>query len=148
MKDLTIYETGTGGDLKIVANDLALTTSVFTQVYLAFFGGNIEANTQGNEPEGVERFDYWGNDLLFKNQPNKQFNSNLERALYNTVYNSSGRIKIEAAAKQDLKFIPTAQVSVSLLTETRLVIAVSFNGTSQTYTWDNISKEVILENPI
>ena len=98
MRDLLIYETGDGGDLKVLNNDLALTTSLYNQVYLCLFGGNVEASTKGNELENEKRFDWWANDLLDLN-----FNSETERIINTVTLNPSGRLKILQAVKNDLK---------------------------------------------
>lgn len=156
-KDLLIYENGTGGELKVISNDLALSETLFTQVYLAFFGGNLEAVTKGNELKNQQRFDYWANSLLYQGKPKKQFNSNLERALCNTVYNSSGRIEIENAAKKDLEFlsgIVETEVSVAVQSESRLRITVVLTGLQNgqeselQFIWNNARKEIIIEENI
>lgn len=154
-KDLLIYENGTGGDLRIISGDLAMVETLYNQVYLAFFGGNVEANTKGNELPDQQRLDYWANSLLFSGQPNKQFNSNLERALSETVYNSSGRIDIENAAKKDLEVfsgIANADVEVSIVSEHRIRISVKLSGLDQPgelqFIWDNARNEIIIEEQI
>ncbi len=156
-KDLLIYDNGTGGDLKVISKDLALGETLFTQVYLAFFGGNLEANTKGNEIDGQERFDWWGNELLYEQKPKRQFNSNLERALNNTVYNSSGRIEIENAAKKDLQVlsdIVNTEVSVNIISHNRLGIHVQLTGLNNgeeselQFIWNNAKNEIIIEESI
>ena len=74
-KDLLLYENGNGGELLINNLDVALVDTLFQQVYICLFGGNIEANTKGNEKKGEQREDWWGNSLMFNNNSEKQFNS-------------------------------------------------------------------------
>ena len=113
MRDLLIYETGDGGDLKVLNNDLALTTSLYNQVYLCLFGGNVEASTKGNELENEKRFDWWANDLLDLN-----FNSETERIINTVTLNPSGRLKILQAVKNDLKPIDlVANYTVEVILE-------------------------------
>lgn len=153
-KDILLYENGSGGEMKIISGDIALVESLYTQVYLAFFGGNIEANTKGNELKEQERFDYWANSLLWQGKPKKQFNSNLERALANTVYNASGRIEIENAAKKDLEVfsgVVNTNVSISILSQSRIRIAVYLSGLNNgeeselQFIWNNAKQEIIIE---
>lgn len=155
-RDILLYENGSGGEMRIISNDLALTESLYTQVYLAFFGGNLETVTKGNEIKGQERFDYWANELLFQGKPKKQFNSYLERALSETVYNSSGRIAIENASKKDLEVLSgvvNSKVSVSIVNEHKLNISVSLTGLNGVesevqFLWNNAKQEVIIEEQL
>ncbi|WP_300440707.1 hypothetical protein [Christiangramia sp.] len=156
-KDILLYENGTGGEMKIISGDLVLTEILFNQVYLAFFGGNLQANTKGNELPDQQRFDYWANSLLFNGQPAKQFNSNLERALGETVYNSSGRIEIENAAKKDLEVlngIVNTDVEVFILSESRLKVTVYLSGLNNNeqgelqFIWNNAKQEIVIEEQI
>ena len=64
-KDLHLFESGSGGDFEIINNDLSLSETIFQSIYISLFGGNIETSTLGNEVAGQERYDYWGNSLLF-----------------------------------------------------------------------------------
>lgn len=153
MKDLLIYETGSGGDIKLISGDIALSNSFLSQVYIAFFGGNKEANTTGNEIDGEERLDYWGNIFL---KGNKQFNSNFERALNTTVYNSAGRITLENEAKKDLAIfdnISNYEVNISIISDSRIRVEVLIypnNPGSQqlNFIWDQAKQEVIIEETI
>ena len=65
MTDLVIYETGDGGDVQLQGNDLATTSGITNQPYLGWFGGNTDASTTGNELEGEQKLDWWGNSVLF-----------------------------------------------------------------------------------
>jgi hypothetical protein len=156
-KDLQIHENGNGGELLIYKKDLATSESLFTLIYISLFGGNYDSSTSGNEPENLERFDFWGNDLVFKNQKDKQFNSVTEKALNETVLNSSGRLKIESAVKRDLnslKNIIDLSVSVSILssTEVSVKIKASRKGSKSEsvfqFTWNNAIKQVINQEQI
>jgi phage gp46-like protein len=143
--DLAIVETGNGGDLQLNGNDLAIVTSLENQPYLAMFGGNLEASTDPNNIELISG-DWWGNDLLFPNQPDLQMNSLTERVLNQVNLNSLGISLIENAIKQDLKFLqPQAQmtVSVQLISDDRLDVKIRMivNNTSARLVVINFKKQ-------
>lgn len=157
MKDLAIYETGNGGDLLINNNDLSSVEILIHQVYLCLFGGNVEASTRGNELKSEKRDDWWANSLIFKNNQTKQFNSETERVLNSVVLNSSGRIKIESAVKQDLKNfneIVSLKIDVSIPSPERVDIYIALNEKKNKeqkilqFIWDNAKKEIILNKDL
>lgn len=152
MRDLLIYETGDGGDLKVLNNDLALTTSLYNQVYLCLFGGNVEASTKGNELENEKRFDWWANDLLDLN-----FNSETERIINTVTLNPFGRLKILQAVKNDLKPIDlVANYTVEVILENVNRFKILINLTEKLnkqekiiqILWDISKDEVILSEII
>lgn len=151
-KDILLYESGDGGDMQIESNDLVLVETILQQVYLALFGGNVEANTTGNEIETEERLDYWANSLLWDASPNKQFNSNTERVLGNVVLNSSGRLSILNAVELDLdylKILVNFEVNVSVLSDKQVQISVLMNkkdnleSKTLILVYDNAKNEII-----
>ena len=152
MIDLTIYESGNGGELQLLKNDLAQTDSFFNMVYLALFGGNVEASTTGNEIETELRLDWWGNALLFADNAELQFNSDTERTLNNITINSEGRNTIESAVKKDLLFLSNfaaCDVIVSLETVDRVSIYVTLQEPDNIeeknyqFIWDASKSELI-----
>jgi len=156
-KDLGLTEYGSGGDITLLANDLLLTEELLQMAYVAMFGGNLEANTKGNELETQERLDWWANSLMYAQQPNKQMNSNTERVLDSVVLNSSGRLEIKRAVEKDLDFlsnIAEVTVQVSIETTDRLEIAVqlirldNLQEKRLQLIFDNATKSVIIENEI
>lgn len=115
--DVAIGESeGNGGDVQKLGNDIAIITSRENYVYLSFFGGNLEESTPAVDNPNRKAKDYWANSLLYKNNPAKQMNSSLERTLQTTALTSAGRIRIENAARDDLKWITNlgAQVTVTV----------------------------------
>tara|TARA_R110000851_G_scaffold39395_1_gene100234 strand:+ start:84 stop:566 length:483 start_codon:yes stop_codon:yes gene_type:complete len=155
-KDLTLYETGSGGDLLIQSKDLTLSEALFQSIYIALFGGNIAAETTGDEKPGEERFDFWANNLLFSEKPGKQFNSKTEKTLQEVAINSSGRAIIARAVESDLTFlknISNFDVNVVILSTDRISIEVKMQSlTNQQnqnfqFIWDNAKGEVV-ENRI
>lgn len=154
-KDILLYENGDGGEILVLNNDVSLVESLYQQVYLALFGGNIEANTTGSETETQERQDWWGNSLFFPDESSKQFNSNTERVLDNVVLNTSGRIEIQRAVEDDLKYlssVATITVNVYIISENRVEIRVFLQRPNALedklfqFIWDNAEKEIIIKN--
>lgn len=113
--DLKLIERGNGGDLFKSKKDLCVIDGLENMVYLALFGGNREASTPITRLESEQAFDWWGNSLLFPDDPGLQFNSLTERTLHNVALTSAGRVQIESAVKQDLEFMrPFARVGVAV----------------------------------
>lgn len=155
--DLSLFETGSGGDFAVIDNDLLMGESLYQQIYIALFGGNIEASTKSVYLDSEERFDYWGNTLIWKDEKTKQFNSETERAIQNNVLNSSGRLNILQAVNVDLEYLKTIinfEADVSILSRDNLRITVSFTEKSNQQNkalqliYDNAKKEVIIEKII
>lgn len=156
-KDILLYETGSGGDFAVVSNDLVLGDVLYQQFYLALFGGNLRASTKQTYLENEERFDYWGNSLIWPTNPSRQFNSETERALQEVALNSSGRMSIIQAVKTDLSYLETVinfEVEVELLSQNRLAITITFTGKtnqqdkSLQFVFDNSKNEVIIQEII
>lgn len=152
--DLTIFESGSGGDLAVINGDLAVTQTLYNQVYLSLFGGNIEANTTTNVLPTEQRFDWWGNLLTMPNTPNEQFNSNTERTLNEVALNSVGRQTILRAVEADLSYLEALlnySVGVELLNTNRVRISINFtqktNQQNKTLilVYDNAKQELIIE---
>lgn len=155
--DILIYETGNGGDIAVINNDIALGDLLLQQAYLALFGGNVEADTLGNELATQIRYDWWGNSLLLGKTPAQQFNSQTERALNNNALNSTGRVNIQRAVEADMSHlngIATVAVSVSLPAPKRLEIMIKLTppGGQQSVAlqvlWDNTKNEMIIKQII
>lgn len=126
MADVAIKETRNGSDFIREGNDFAVTNSLFNQVYLALFGGNPSGLTS-DQTEGKFRTDWWGNELLFPGDPDSQFNSVFQSALFSENALGSGAItRLEAAMKADLGFLrQLAEVGVSVIQETDSRVRIS-----------------------
>jgi hypothetical protein len=153
-KDILLYETGSGGDFSIISNDLVLGDVLYQQFYLAMFGGNLIASTKQEYLENEERFDYWGNSLIWPTNKARQFNSETERVLQEVVLNSSGRMKIIQAVKSDLAYLENMinfDVEVSLESLNRVSILITFTGKtnqqdkSLQFVFDSSKNELIIE---
>lgn len=116
--DIFLGEQGGYGDMTLLGNDLATCKSVETAIYLAMFGGNIEADTVNPRP--AIDLSYFGNSIFWGAQPVVQFNSLTERTLQNTPLTSAGRPVIESAIKKDLSFLKNVTVNVQIVATDRI----------------------------
>lgn len=156
-KDILLFESGDGGEMAILSNDLVLTETLYQQVYLALFGGNVESNTKNDTLINEQRFDWWGNLLFFKETSSAQFNSNTERTLLEVVLNSSGRLKVIQAVNDDLVYLNDLldyTVDVEFFGNDKIRIIVNFTpkGNQENkvlqLVYDNAKNEVIIEKTI
>lgn len=146
--DVTIYEEGSGGELQLLNEDLALSEGLTNQVYLALFGGNLEQSTSPDIEALDVRQDWWGNELL--NEEN-QFNSTFERTLSEVALNSAGIRVLENAVKEDLSYLSAyADISIesSLIGLNRLEIFITLQEPGQDsikikLLWDGTREEAI-----
>jgi len=147
--DVKLKETGSGGDLVFEGGDIQLTSEIYNQPYLARFGGNTEASTDDEFSDGQERGDYWANELLLSNCPNEQFNSKFEKALNEIPLSSSGRIKLERIAGEDLDYLDgfadhKSSLVIPTMDKVRLKDTVyKGDNTSFSYIWDDAQDEIL-----
>jgi len=127
--DLSLIESeGNGGDYQLLTNDFASVFNDENVIFLALFGGNIEESTPSKVTR-AQSFDWWGNNLLMRGQPEIQFNSQTERALNTTALTSSGRIVIENAMKKDLEFLKEngdLTISVKIVSDDRIHLSIRY----------------------
>jgi hypothetical protein len=119
MKDIKIVEKGSGGDFYIIDNDLVLIDSFKNQVYLSFFGGNINDDKEGT---------YWANDLI---GIESQYISKFETALLNEALTSNGIHKLKKAAESDLEYMKEYGdliIKISMITSTSITIFVELKS--------------------
>jgi hypothetical protein len=124
-RDIKIYETGNGGDINVLGNDLESVYSFENMPYLAMFGGNVEQSTNQVGEDDEQRFDYWGNSFLIDSA--SQFNSLTERGLITTPITSEGRILIENLVRADLEFMrdfAVVTVTVRVISDDKLNIDI------------------------
>lgn len=118
MIDLSVYESGDGGELTIKGNDLETTDSLYNQVYLAFFGAQLGDYDEDNLDEYgplQERPQYWQNQLFFTQDEDFRMAGKLEWELQNSAITSQRLFELEETAKEDLHFLgETAEVTVEI----------------------------------
>ena len=149
--DVKLIETGNGGDVRRKTKDIFVIEGLENMPYLALFGGNVNASTPTRRLVNEQAFDWWGNNLLFPNDQGRQFNSLTESRLIDTPLTSSGRIRLEEALKEDLKFMkPFADISVSVTIistdKVKMLVTVQEPNNLQAkefvYIWDATKKEI------
>lgn len=124
MADLTLIETGNGGDLILRGNDLAACEGFENMPYLSCFGGAS----------------WWGNDLLLPNQSNR-FNATTEDVLKTVSLSSSGRQAILTAIGNDLKHLSNAVNGTKITQEVsisndRVEMNVNIDGKDFSMKWN------------
>lgn len=152
MKDFGLYETGYGGDLSILNNDIEMVSSLSNQVYIALFGGNIGYVTRNDFNADQQRLDFWGNSLIYRNNSRKQFNSLTEHFILNSVINSAFRSKLIDCVKRDLEYLDAIFVTdINVIIDTNNIkILVSIFGKDNVLVknielvWDTFKKQVII----
>ncbi len=150
-----IESSGNGGDLVKTDKDIVTIEGLQNMVYIALFGGNVEASTPTERLESELAFDWWGNSLLHPNELAAQFNSETERRLLEVSLNSAGRIQIEEAIRKDLEFMSefsTVEVSASIISTDRIEILVriqepdNLEGNAFIFLWDATNQELTIES--
>lgn len=134
--DLGIVETGNGGDFSMIGVNPEMVDSFENHPYLGMYGGNKEASTS-NIKVAVESFDFWGNNLLWRDNQSIQMNSEFERALDKINLTSAGRIRLIDLAKKDLEFMSAyakvevdASITATDWLEMKIKITASDSSTS------------------
>lgn len=112
--------------MSIQNNDIWATMSLWNQIYIGLFGGNVAQLSTDATGQGEQRFDWWGNTFL-KTSPDEFNSSETERMLNNVPLNSAGRIKIEQSVKKDLSFLSklgAVDVAVSIAGIDKILIEI------------------------
>ena len=126
MQDILIYESGEGGELQLISNDLATVDSLTNQVYIALFGGG-GADWFGNDPDiAIDQ------------------NSTFGMVLKSVALDASGLQKLENAARSDLSYLIDFTVECSLLAPTKLKISVVISENVITFVWNENNIEIII----
>jgi len=156
-KDINLFESGSGGEMRILNSDLLMAETIYQTIYLALYGGNVEQSTTSEETDLEENFDYWGNQLFYSNNPDKWFNSQTERTLSTVALNGEGRKLIEDAVNADLQFLNNVvnfevEVNIAANNKAEIIIAISeFQNQSNRQlkmVWENSRNELIIQEII
>ena len=149
--DIKIIEVENGFDAIFNGKDLEVIKGIDNMPLLSIAGGNIEESTK-IYLEGEERFDWWGNSLLFGANRSQMFNSDFERLLNNITLSSSTRIDIEEAIKKDLSAMAEFSeitVAVSFITVDVIKIDITIDEPKKelsqefSYIWNETKKELL-----
>lgn len=149
--DLALIENSNGGDIVKTAKDVSVIYGLQNMPYIALFGGNVKASTS-KRVKNEQGFDWWGNLLLMRENPDVQYNSLTERTLLNTPLTSAGRIIIEQAVIKDLQFMKAfarVGVAVSIVATDRILIAIKLQEPDNLedkyflFIWDATRKELV-----
>ncbi len=122
--EIRVKENLDGGDFVLIEvedetglfHDLQLDGGLETPIYLSHFGGNVKANTTGNEEPGILREDWYGNAFVSED-PDRRANSDLERALIELPISSGNLLKYEDAAEDDLAWLINNGIAASVASE-------------------------------
>ena len=126
MNDILIFESGDGGELQLISNDLATVDSLTNQVYIALFGGG-GADWFGNDPDiAIDQ------------------NSTFGMVLKSVALDASGLQKLENAARADLSYLSDFSVECSLIAPTKLKISVVISENVITFVWSENNIEIII----
>lgn len=148
ISDIAINESGSGGDLNLINDDLNTIEGLSNQVYLALFGGNIESSTSEDLDNLDQRDDWWGNSLLSKEN---QFNSLFEKTISTIALNSAGLSKLIDAAKEDLKYLEEyaiIDIDANIVSLNRINLLVNLTEPNSEslkikFVWDGQKNELI-----
>ena len=119
---MLLIPTNDGGNYDISNNDIALDDSLYSEIFISLFGGNIEASTQREIDTNENSADWWGN-VYSINAPVNQFNSDFERALINLPMASGNLRKFEQFAQSDLQWMIDKKIAKSIVA-TATIIAI------------------------
>jgi len=156
--DLTVYESGSGGDVILNTNDLDMTNSFYNQVYLAWFGGNVEDSHSDAEDklDSEENHNYWQNSLFFSEDKSGKLVSETELALLTLPLTSQGISNLENTAKEDLEFLSdfgNIEVNVEIDDYNRISLTAKIEESEDNksidfkFVWD-YSKQVVITEKI
>lgn len=134
--DVSLFQTSDGGDISVANGIVAMTGGLSTAVYLALFGGNEDDSGLKNDPRN-----WWGN--LDETQPARRHRSETQHLIFSLPPTSANLLRIEDAAKRDLRFLLTEKIassadvsaSIPALGRLRLHIAVTADGVESLFTF-------------
>lgn len=146
--DIMIYESGDGGEINLINDDIDTIKGLTNQVYLALFGGNVEESTSENSNIGQQRLDWPGNEYM---ETENQFNSSFERKLNEINLTSAGISILLDTAKKDIDFLNDyadieIEGNIIGLGKFQLDVKLQEPGQKSTkliFIWDNTKNEVV-----
>jgi len=112
MIDVLFADTSDGGDIFYDENsNLKITNGLDTAIYLCLFGGNLDDDGS----TASDKLQWWGND----GEPDdRRFRSRFHGLLMGQPFSSALRLRLEEAAKYDIKagipYVSSVDVDISM----------------------------------
>ena len=117
---IKLVSDGRYGGIEIKNGKIATDQSFHTIIFLALFGGNIEAVSKSDKnPAGVDNLDWFGN-LYQVERGLVKFNSTLEKTMLEIPIMSGSIPKYESAILEDLKFLTDRKMVKSIIPNVRI----------------------------
>lgn len=127
MSDVLLFQTNDDGDICIEGGLVELTDDFRTASYLSLFGGNEDDDGRDDNP-----LTWWAN--LNEIDPADKYVSETEYLLQSLPVTTSNLLRLEDAAKRDLKIFTDGGIVKDLAAEVLLVglnklkYVINFNG--------------------
>lgn len=127
MSDVLLFQTNNDGDINIENGFVELTDDFRTATYLSLFGGNENDDGRDNNP-----LTWWAN--LNEINPANRYVSETEHLLRSLPVTSNNLLRLEDAAKSDLKafldlgIVKELTIEIALIDVNKLKYVIQFNG--------------------
>jgi hypothetical protein len=124
MTDIELYESGNGGEIRLVGSDVNTVVGITNMPYMSCFGGS----------------DWWGNALL-PDDVGQRHTATTEETLRVTPLSSAGLPIIERAIQNDLAYITEQfsgtkiEIESSIPQPNRIDMNVNINGEQTFLQW-------------
>lgn len=122
--DIELYESGNGGEIRLVGSDVNSVVGITNMPYMSCFGGN----------------DWWGNALL-PDDVGQRHTATTEETIRVTALSSAGLPVIERAVQNDLSYIieqfsgTKIEIQSSIPIPNRIDMNVNINGEQTFLQW-------------
>jgi phage gp46-like protein len=138
-----IIENGNGGSIVLNGGKIETTASVWTDVYIALFGGNVGEQTTTKVKK--ENNDWWGNDRLAGSY--SWTNSQTETMLRGMTLTIPNKAKLKTTIETDLKKLKDLgnfNVDVNYTGLNRVEIIIKTQNEAKTFVYDKFTNSIIL----
>jgi hypothetical protein len=136
MTDVAFRHTENGGEISIVAGQVAMDDGLYSSVYISMWGGN--ENDSGLPVDN--RFEWWGNRI--ETEKARVIRSQTQNALRSLPATPGNLIRIEDAVSADLEWMTTelgalidATVTMPARNSVHLVISISIDGNQKDFSF-------------
>ena len=150
MINISLYDNGSGGRVETKGVNLVITRSLYTEIYIALFGGQTEKVTTSTPDTKKIEMGWFGNK---PGNERRWVNSQTEAILSGMVITPTNIAKLENAIASDLKQLKKygeSTYTVSVPKPNRIDINIQMVGDNKEYqfVWDNTMKEVIISSKV